>query len=256
MIPYRPILVKLIPFFSETEMANDPKIFDIAIIGGGIIGTATALNLQKKINYKIIILEAENHLAAHQTGNNSGVIHSGLYYKPGSLKAKNCTLGREMMYQFCEKNNIKYERCGKLVVATNKNEIAALNELERRGRENGLKKIRRLSADELNEYEPYVKGIEGLSVGDTGIVDYKDVVNVYSKLIKEKDGEIKTNSRFINLINENDCFILETESGEVRSKFLVNCGGLQSDRIARLCGVEPGLQIIPFRGEYYKIKRE
>ena len=256
MIPYRPILVKLIPFFSETEMANDPKIFDIAIIGGGIIGTATALNLQKKINYKIVILEAENQLAAHQTGNNSGVIHSGLYYKPGSLKAKNCTLGREMMYQFCEKNNIKYERCGKLVVATNKNEIAALNELERRGRENGLKKIRRLSADELNEYEPYVKGIEGLSVGDTGIVDYKDVVNVYSKLIKEKDGEIKTNSRFINLINENDCFILETESGEVRSKFLVNCGGLQSDRIAKLCGVEPGLQIIPFRGEYYKIKRE
>ncbi len=256
LIPHRPILVKLIPFFSETEMANDPKIFDIAIIGGGIIGTATALNLQKKINYKIVILEAENQLAAHQTGNNSGVIHSGLYYKPGSLKAKNCTLGREMMYQFCEKNNIKYERCGKLVVATNKNEIAALNELERRGRENGLKKIRRLSADELNEYEPYVKGIEGLSVGDTGIVDYKDVVNVYSKLIKEKDGEIKTNSRFINLINENNYFILETESGEVRSKFLVNCGGLQSDRIAKLCGVEPGLQIIPFRGEYYKIKKE
>jgi (S)-2-hydroxyglutarate dehydrogenase len=237
-------------------MANSPKLYDIAIIGGGIVGTATALNLQKKGNYKIVILEAENLLASHQTGNNSGVIHSGIYYKPGSMKAKNCTLGREMMFQFCEENNIKHERCGKLVVANNKNEIATLNELERRGRENGLKKIKRLSKAELNEYEPYINGIEGLFVGETGIVDYKDVVDVYSKLIKEKDGEIKTNSRFINLIKENDNFILETESGEVKSKFLVNCGGLQSDRIAKLCGVEPGLLIIPFRGEYYKIIRD
>jgi (S)-2-hydroxyglutarate dehydrogenase len=237
-------------------MANNSKLYDIAIIGGGIVGTATALNLQKKGNYKIVILEAENLLASHQTGNNSGVIHSGIYYKPGSMKAKNCTIGREMMFQFCEENNIKHERCGKLVVANNKNEIATLNELERRGRENGLKKIKRLSKAELNEYEPYINGIEGLFVGETGIVDYKDVVDVYSKLIKEKDGEIKTNSRFVNLIKENDNFILETESGEVKSKFLVNCGGLQSDRIAKLCGVEPGLQIIPFRGEYYKIIRE
>ena len=237
-------------------MTNNSKLYDIAIIGGGIVGTATAFNLQKKGNYKIVILEAENHLAAHQTGNNSGVIHSGIYYKPGSMKAKNCTLGRELMFQFCKENNIKHERCGKLVVANNKNEIAALNELERRGRENGLKKIKRLSEAELNEYEPYIKGIEGLFVGETGIVDYKDVVDVYSKLIKENDGEIKTNSRFMNLIKENDNFILETESGEVKSKFLVNCGGLQSDRIAKLCGVEPGLQIIPFRGEYYKIIRE
>jgi (S)-2-hydroxyglutarate dehydrogenase len=237
-------------------MTNGQKIFDIAIIGGGIIGTATALNLQKKGNYKIVILEAEDHLAAHQTGNNSGVIHSGLYYKPGSLKAKNCTLGREMIYRFCEENNIRHERCGKLVVATNRNEIPALNELERRGRENGLKIIKRISEAELKEYELYVSGIEGLFVGETGIVDYKDVVNVYSKLIKEKGGEIKTNSRFINLVKNNDNLVLETESGEVRSKFLVNCGGLQSDRIAKLCGVEPGLQIIPFRGEYYKIKKE
>jgi L-2-hydroxyglutarate oxidase len=237
-------------------MANNSKLYDIAIIGGGIVGTATALNLQKKGNFKIVILEAENLLAAHQTGNNSGVIHSGIYYKPGSMKAKNCTLGRELMFQFCEENKIKHERCGKLIVANNKNEIAALNELERRGRENGLKKIKRLSEAELTEYEPYINGIEGLFVGETGIVDYRDVVDVYSKLIKEKDGEIKTNSRFINLTKENDNFILETESGEVKSKFLVNCGGLQSDRIAKLCGVEPGLQIIPFRGEYYKIIRE
>ena len=232
------------------------KIYDIAIIGGGIIGTATALHLQKKGNYKIVILEAEDHLAAHQTGNNSGVIHSGLYYKPGSLKAKNCTSGREMMYKFCEENNIKHDRCGKLVVATNENEVQQLDELERRGRENGLKEIKRLKKEELKEYEPHINGIEGLFVGETGIVDYKDVVDAYSKLIREKDGEIKTNSRFNNLKKENGTLILETESGGVKSKFLVNCGGLQSDRIAKLCGVEPGLQIIPFRGEYYKINND
>jgi (S)-2-hydroxyglutarate dehydrogenase len=237
-------------------MTKSTKIYDIAIIGGGIIGTATALNLQKKGNYKIVILEAEDHLAAHQTGNNSGVIHSGLYYKPGSLKAKNCTLGREMMYKFCEENNIKHERCGKLVIATNENEIPALNELEKRGKENGLKNIKRLFKEELKDYEPHVNGIDGLLVGETGIVDYKDVVDAYKKLILSKKGEIKTNSRFRKLKRENGTLILETESGEVKTKFLVNCAGLQSDRVAKLCGVEPGLQIIPFRGEYYKIKKE
>ncbi len=237
-------------------MPDTSKTYEIAIIGGGIVGTATALNLQKKGSYKIVILEAEDHLAAHQTGNNSGVIHSGLYYKPGSLKAKNCTLGRELMYRFCEENNIKHDKCGKLVVATNKNEITSLNELERRGKENGLKEIKRLSKEELKEYEPYVNGIEGLFVGETGIVDYKDVVDAYSKLIKENGGEIKTNSRFKSLRKDGSELILETVSGEIRTKFLVNCGGLQSDRVAKLCGVEPGLQIVPFRGEYYKIKKE
>jgi len=232
------------------------KIYDIAIIGGGIVGTATALNLQKKGNYKIVILEAEDHLATHQTGNNSGVIHSGLYYKPGSLKAKNCMAGREMMYKFCEGNNIKYEQCGKVVVATNENEIPALNELERRGKENGLKQIKRLSKEELKEYEPHVNGIDGLFVGETGIVDYKEVVEAYKELILSKEGEIKTNSRFQKLKKENGTLLLETESCEVRTNFLVNCAGLQSDRVAKLCGVEPGLQIIPFRGEYYKIKKE
>jgi len=160
------------------------------------------------------------------------------------------------MYKFCEENNIKHERCGKLVVATNENEITALNELERRGKENGLKQIKRLSKEELKEYEPNVNGIDGLFVGETGIVDYKDVVDAYKKLILTKNGEIKTNSRFRKLKRENGTLILETESGEVKTKFLVNCAGLQSDRVAKLCGVEPGLQIVPFRGEYYKIKKE
>ncbi len=137
------------------------KIYDIAVIGGGIVGTATALQLLQKKNYSLILIEAENKLAAHQTGRNSGVIHSGLYYKPGSLKALNCVEGRSLMYSFCEKNNIKFDRCGKVVVAVDKNELPALDELERRGNENGLKNIKRLYKEEIKKYEPHTVGIEG-----------------------------------------------------------------------------------------------
>ncbi len=232
------------------------KVFDIAIIGGGIIGTATALSLQKKGNFSIIILEAEEKLAAHQTGNNSGVIHSGLYYKPGSLKAENCIRGRKLMYRFCEENNIKYDRCGKLVVAVCNDEVPALNELEKRGRENGLKNIKRLSKEELKEYEPHVAGIEGIYVPQTGIVDYKEVTAAYARLIKKNGGEIRTSNRFMKLEKADGELIINTTGGDVKAKFLINCGGLQSDRIAIKCGVDPKLQIIPFRGEYYKVTKE
>jgi (S)-2-hydroxyglutarate dehydrogenase len=235
---------------------NDSKLYDIAIIGGGIIGTATALALQKKRNFKVAILEAENDLALHQTGNNSGVIHSGLYYKPGSLKAKNCVEGKELMYSFCEEHNIKHERCGKLVVAVSPKEIPALNELERRGRANGLKDLKRLKKEELKEYEPHVNGIEGLYVPETGIADYKQVTEAYAKLIAENGGEIKTGTRFLSLKKDSGNLILNTTGGDVKAKFLVNCGGLHCDEIAKQCGVEPGLQIIPFRGEYYELKKE
>jgi L-2-hydroxyglutarate oxidase len=230
------------------------KIYDIAIIGGGIVGTSTAMYLQRKGKFSVIVLEAEESLASHQTGNNSGVIHSGLYYKPGSLKAKNCVLGRELMYRFCEENNIEHKRCGKLVVATKVQELPALNELEKRGIANGIKGLKRLKAEELKEYEPYVNGIEGIHVPETGIVDYTQVTETYAKITLEFGGEIKTNCRFLSLAKEGSSFILETSNGEVKTKFVVNCGGLQSDRIAKLCGVKPNLQIIPFRGEYYKIK--
>ncbi len=232
------------------------KTFDIAIIGGGIIGTSTAMHLQKTGKYSVVVIEAEDKLAAHQTGNNSGVIHSGLYYKPGSLKAKNCVAGRAMMYRFCEENNIKHERCGKLVVATNKNEIPSLNELEKRGVANGLLGLKRLKAEELKEYEPHVTGIDGLYVPETGIVDYTQVTETYGKKILKYGGEIRTKSRFVSLVKKNGINILGTTGGEVQSKFVVNCGGLQSDRIARLCGIDPKLQIVPFRGEYYNIKKE
>ena len=234
---------------------NSEKIYDIAIIGGGIVGTSTALSLLKSAGKTVLVLEAENRLAPHQTGNNSGVIHSGLYYKPGSLKAKNCVLGRELMYRFCEDNNIKYERCGKIVVAANKEEIPSLNELERRGKENGLEGIKRLSPEEIKKYEPHVSGIEGLFVPQTGIVNYTEVTETYGKLISEAGGEIKLNSRLLSIVKDGNAIVLNTTAGEFKTKYLVNCGGLQSDRIAGLCGVDPKLKIIPFRGEYYKIKK-
>lgn len=235
---------------------NNEKVFDIAIIGGGIIGTSTGMSLQKTGGLSVVVLEAEDKLAAHQTGNNSGVIHSGLYYKPGSLKAENCTRGREMMYRFCEENNIRFEKCGKVVIAVDKNEIPSLDEIERRGKANGLEGIKRLSRDEIKNYEPYAAGIDGLFVPQTGIVDYNQVTEAYARIICERSGEIRIGNKFLSLVKDENTLILNTSAGRVKAKFLVNCGGLQSDRIARLCGVKPGLQIVPFRGEYYKLKKE
>ncbi len=229
---------------------------DVIIIGGGIVGMATAMLLKEKRNIPVTVIEAENELASHQTGNNSGVIHSGLYYKPGSLKAKNCVEGRERMYRFCEENNIKHEHCGKIVVATEESEIPLLKMLEERGAANGLKGIKRLRGDEIKKYEPYAAGIAGLFVPETGIVDYTPVTKKYSEIFQHRDGEVKTNCRFLSLIIENDRLILETTQEEFQCSLLVNCGGLYSDRIAKKCGVNPGLQIIPFRGEYYKLKKE
>ncbi len=231
--------------------------YDIAIIGGGIVGMATAMALVNQTKAKVLILEAEDHLAAHQTGHNSGVIHSGLYYKPGSLKARNCVEGREAMYQFCEEHGIAHENCGKLVVATSKEELPALDRLEERGHANGLVGLQRLkSADEIHEYEPHASGIEGLHVKQTGIVDYHQVTNTYGQIVREKGGEIRLNSRVVKVTRSQDGIVLETVSGEVHARNLINCGGLQSDRVARMCGVDPKLQIVPFRGEYYEISKE
>ncbi|MBK9098784.1 MAG: L-2-hydroxyglutarate oxidase [bacterium] len=232
------------------------KSFNIIVIGGGIIGTATALSLQKNSKSNILLIESENRLASHQTGNNSGVIHSGLYYKPGSLKAKNCTEGRELLYKFCEENNIPHEKCGKVVVATSDSELDTLDELYNRGVANGLKGIKKLSANEIKKHEPHADGIAGLFVPQTGIVDYSKVTNEYAKIFLSMGGKIETDCKFLSLRISGSELIVSTNKGEYKSKFLVNCGGLYSDRIAKLCGVNPGLQIVPFRGEYYKLKKE
>jgi (S)-2-hydroxyglutarate dehydrogenase len=232
------------------------KSFDILVIGGGIIGTATALSIQNSSKLNILLIEAEEKLAFHQTGNNSGVIHSGLYYKPGSLKAQNCTDGRELLYNFCAEQNIPHEKCGKIVVATNESELNALDELYKRGIANGLTGIKRLSSEQIKNYEPHTTGIAGMFVPQTGIVDYSTVTNVYARLFLEGGGFLETNCKFLSLNNSNGELIVITTKGEFKTKFLVNCGGLYCDRIAKLCGVNPGLQIVPFRGEYYKLKKE
>lgn len=230
--------------------------FDIIVIGGGIIGTATALSLQNNPKLNVLLIEAENELATHQTGNNSGVIHSGLYYKPGSLKAKNCTDGREQLYEFCEKHQIKFEKCGKIVVATDESELSTLEVLFKRGVANGLTGIKKLNAEEIKSYEPNVKGIAGLFVPQTGIVDFTKVTNAYAKVFLDNGGSIEKNCKFLSLKNSSGELVILTTKGKFKTKFLVNCGGLYCDRIAKLCRVNPGLQIVPFRGEYYKLKKE
>ena len=231
---------------------NSPR-YDIAIIGGGIVGMATAMALTARWPLDLIVLEAEDRLAAHQTGHNSGVIHSGLYYKPGSLKAQNCVAGRQAMYRFCEEHNIPHDRCGKLVVATQASEIPLLEKLEERGRANNLQGVRRLKAEELKEYEPHVAGVAGLLVPETGIVDYTAVTQKYGELVQQRGGTIQTKTRLLSCQAETNELRLSTTQGEIRTRYLINCGGLQSDRVAHLCGVDPGLKIVPFRGEYYEL---
>ncbi len=227
--------------------------YDIAIIGGGIIGLATAMKLSARVAASLIVLEAEERIATHQTGHNSGVIHSGIYYKPGSLKARNCVAGREELYRFCQDHGIVHEKCGKVIVATHADEMPLLEELERRGNANGVDGVRKLSATELREYEPHVAGLAGLLVAVTGIVNYVEVTQTYARLTAERGGVIWTGARVRRVERRTSEIVLETERGEVRCRHLINCGGLQSDRIARMCGVEPRLQIIPFRGEYYEL---
>lgn len=230
--------------------------YKIIFIGGGIVGLSSAYKFSQKNSNNFLLLEAEDSLAKHQTGNNSGVIHSGLYYKPGSLKAKNCFIGREMLYDFCKQQDIKHENCGKIVVATNSDELEALRSLEQRGIQNGLTNIKRLNKDQIKEYEPYVNGIEALFVPYTGIVDYTDVCYKLSSLILNAGGEIKLNSRVVEIIKYKDKIIVRTKFDEYHCDYLVNCAGLYSDKVTKLSGLDPGVKIIPFRGEYYKLKPE
>jgi L-2-hydroxyglutarate oxidase len=201
------------------------------------------------------VLEAEDRLAAHQTGHNSGVIHSGLYYEPGSLKATNCTAGRDALYKFCEQHGIPHERCGKIIVATSEPRIKVLGELERRGRANGLVDIKRLTTEEVREREPNVNAVDGLLVPYTGIVDFEKVTNAFADTARENGGEIRTGSKVVGVKRTSEGILLETSSGSVETRNLINCAGMQSDRVARMCGIEPGLRIVPFRGEYYELRQ-
>ena len=234
-----------------------PPIHDLAVVGGGIVGCATALALtEAHPGLNIVILEKEARLAAHQTGHNSGVIHAGLYYRPGSLKALNCTAGREALYTFCAEHGIPHERCGKVVVAVDAREVAALDELERRGRANGLDGLERLDAAQVRAREPHAAAVGGLFVPQTGIVDYIRVVEVMAELVRRRGGTIGLGTELRAVRPEQGGLRLQTSTGEMVTRLLVNCAGLHCDRVARLTGIEPGLRIVPFRGEYYQVRPE
>ncbi|CAG0940582.1 2-hydroxyglutarate dehydrogenase [Candidatus Brocadiaceae bacterium] len=225
---------------------------DVLIVGGGIIGTATAMHLSAR-SISVMLIEAEPRLAQHQTGHNSGVIHSGIYYKPGSLKAKNCRDGRIQLINFCERRGIPYELCGKIIAAVNEEENSRLQALYQRGLDNGLSGIRFLDSVELQEREPYVSAVNALLVPETGIVNYRRVTEEMAAACVEKGGEIATNTKFISANRLSNGVLVETSSGKIRTKLLINCAGLYSDLVARKSGFTPSAMIAPFRGEYYHL---
>jgi L-2-hydroxyglutarate oxidase len=230
---------------------------DLAIIGGGIVGLATALALtEANPRLRLIMLEKEVKIASHQTGHNSGVIHSGIYYKPGSLKARTCVEGARRMKQFCDTHGIKWEACGKVIVATDERELPRLQNIYERGQANGLSGLKMLTAEEVREYEPNCRAVRAIHVPETGIVDYVQVAGKMADLIQQRGGRILTGARVTAVRRQGSGLTLDTAQGAVDARYLVNCGGLHSDRAAALMGVTPEVRIIPFRGEYYMLRPE
>jgi L-2-hydroxyglutarate oxidase len=231
-------------------------MYDFVIIGGGIVGLSTSMALGLRYpKARIVVLEKECNWAFHQTGNNSGVIHSGIYYKPGSFKAKFCREGSHSMVEFCQEHGIAYEVCGKVIVATENKELLLLENLYKRGLENGLS-VTKLSAEEVEEIEPHVRCLAGVRVSTTGIVDYKQVSQKYADLIRAQGGELRLNTKVEKISETGELQVLETNNGTFETRFVINCTGLHSDRIALLARVNPQAKIVPFRGEYYELKPE
>lgn len=229
--------------------------YDVTIVGGGIVGLATALALVEG-GRRVLVLEAGDRLAGQQTGHNSGVIHSGLYYRPGSLKARTCAEGREAMYAFCAETGVPVRRCGKLVVATREAELATLGVLEERGRANGLRGLSRLSPEDVRRLDPAVAGIQGLWVEETGVVDFVAVAEAIAAKVRRLGGEVRVGARVVGIDHRPEATRVAVRGVPVMTSLVVNCAGLASDRVARLAGVDPGVAIIPFRGEYYELRPE
>jgi L-2-hydroxyglutarate oxidase len=227
---------------------------DVAIVGGGIVGLAVGYLFGVRFpDKKVVIIEKESQVGQHQTGHNSGVLHTGIYYKPGSYKAKNCSRGKRLMEQFCQDNGIPFERCGKIIVATQESELKALHMIHERGLANGVR-CSLASEGELKELEPHVRGIKGLRVPDAGIIDYVVVAQKLAEKIASQGGAVLTNTALTGAVAATDGTVLQTTAGDIAARLVINCAGLQSDRVARLLGAAPKVKIIPFRGEYYKLK--
>ena len=232
-------------------------MFDIGIIGGGIVGLATAYQLLQKFpRLSVAVIEKESSLAKHQTGHNSGVLHSGIYYKPGSLKAINCRLGKKAMERFCKEQGIDYELCGKIIVALNGDEVPRMQNIFQRGQKNGVN-CKIISREEMLEIEPHVAGVQAIHVPECGIVNYKQVCLRFGEIIEEKEeNKIFTNNQVKNIKNLEKNLVIETSEQTIECKYLINCGGLHSDKLTKLGGQNPPAKIIPFKGEYYELKND
>ncbi|WP_278351955.1 L-2-hydroxyglutarate oxidase [Chryseobacterium gleum] len=231
--------------------------YDIIIIGAGLVGLATAYQTKlKNPGSKILILEKENDVALHQSGHNSGVIHSGIYYKPGSLKARNCIEGYNSVINFAEKYGIRYDLCGKIIVATSQEELPLLDNIYKRGVENGLQNLKYLSREEFREIEPHCEGVKAIKVPQTGIIDYPGIAQKIKELFEELGGEVRFSNEVKNIIDKGSEIIVTTNISEFKTKKLISCAGLYSDKITKMTNEKNDVVIIPFRGEYYKIKDE
>ncbi|MED1467182.1 L-2-hydroxyglutarate oxidase [Bacillus salipaludis] len=231
-------------------------MFDFAIIGGGIVGLSTGMAIYQRFpDAKVVVIEKESAVAQHQTGHNSGVIHSGIYYKPGSFKARFARQGSQSMREFCETYGIEHDICGKVIVATKQEEIHLLENLHKRGLENGLN-IQRIGSDELKEIEPHVNGVGAIRVPMAGIVNYRQVSEKFAEIIKANGGEIQLNTKVEKIHEESDQVTIETSRGTIKANMVINCAGLQSDRVAEAAGYKTDMKIVPFRGEYFKLKPE
>jgi L-2-hydroxyglutarate oxidase len=245
--------------YSKKKALSQDKIYDVAIIGGGIVGAATLYQMQVKFpNLKILLIEKEAQLAAHQTGNNSGVIHSGLYYKPGSQKAITCVRGRRALVKFSQKHMVDHEVCGKVVVATKKSELPFMENIFANGVANDTEDIEKITGDQVREIEPFCNGIAGIRVGCTGIINYVQATDKMAKLALglQPESVISLGDAFIEAQEEGGISTIKTEKTTHKAKYLIYCGGLQSDRLAKKDGVDLDMQIVGFRGDYYELNDE
>ena len=231
--------------------------FDLAIIGGGIVGLATALAVSERSpELSIVVIEKEADVALHQTGHNSGVVHSGIYYRPGTLRAQLCVEGVKLLQEFCREQELPYDRCGKVIVATHEEELPRVQTLFERGNQNGVPGLELIGPERLKEIEPHAAGIKAIWSPNTAIVDYGQIARRYADLLRERGAHFQFNSK-VNGVKEAEGLLrISTSSGEIRSRYLINCAGLFADEVARMAGETPEVQVVPFRGEYYKLRPE
>jgi L-2-hydroxyglutarate oxidase len=231
--------------------------YDALITGAGAVGLATALKLQeRRPDWSVIVVDKADRVAAHQTGHNSGVIHSGVYYPPGGTRARLCVKGYHELLRFCEEENIPYQLTGKFIVATKEAELPGLKKIHKRGIANGLTDLRWMTGDEMREQSPHTGGIAALWVPQAGIICYTAVSEAYRARIEDRGGVVQLNTEVTSCQRENDAYVIRTSAGELRARHLINCGGLQSDLLTKMTGHQPEVQILPFRGEYYELGPE